>query len=263
MTITVALAGGAGLLSPAKAAGPFAGWAAVVVAGDFHDHSGGDSEAFDNARRDVARALVGAGFSPDNLRQFSVRPERYPAERVMLSEPGLIERQLSDLAAQAHDGCLVYFTSHGSPLGVVIGPRLLSPAGMARIVDDACGMRPTVVIISACFSGVFVPVLAEPDHMVLTAARPDRASFGCGSSDRYPYFDACVLETLPQGADLALLARRVQACVAAKEKAAGMAPPSEPQLFEGPEFKLVEPFYQLAAQPASGRLELSRAPGAP
>ena len=38
----------------ARAAGPFADWAAVVVAGDFHAHSGADSEAFDNARRDVS-----------------------------------------------------------------------------------------------------------------------------------------------------------------------------------------------------------------
>ena len=61
------------------------------------------------------------------------------------------------------------------------------------------------MIISACFSGVFVPALAGPNRMVLTAARPDRSSFGCGEADKYPYFDQCVLESMPHAADFAAL----------------------------------------------------------
>jgi hypothetical protein len=93
---------------------------------------------------------------------------------------------------------------------------------------------------------VFVPSLSRADRMVLTAARPDRTSFGCGQSDRYPYFDACMLETLPQVGDLIALGRQVQACVAAKEKATGMTPPSEPQMYVGPQLKALLPFYPLA-----------------
>ena len=228
---------------PAQAASAFSDWAAVVVAGDFHSHDGGDSEAFDNARRDVARDLVGIGFAPGNLRQFSVRPERYPDERLMISDPDLVGAKLGETASQARGGCLVYFSSHGSPAGVLVGPRLLSPAGLSLIVDAACGPRPTVVVVSACFSGVFVPPLARPNRLVLTAARPDRSSFGCGSSDRYPYFDACVIQTMPGASDFADLGRRVQACVADKEKATGMSPPSEPQMFVGSELKPVIAFY--------------------
>jgi hypothetical protein len=44
--------------TPAAAAGAFGDWSAVVVAGDWHAHSGGPSEAFDNARRDVTRAFA-------------------------------------------------------------------------------------------------------------------------------------------------------------------------------------------------------------
>jgi hypothetical protein len=58
-------------------ASSFSDWSAVVVAGDWHAHDGGPSEAFDNARRDVAIALTRAGFKSENIRQFSVRPERY------------------------------------------------------------------------------------------------------------------------------------------------------------------------------------------
>jgi hypothetical protein len=239
--------------SSALAAGAFSDWAAVVIAGDFHAHDGGPSEAFDNARRDVSRSLVDIGFSPQHIRQFSVRPERYPDEHLMVSDPGLIGDQLAELAAADRGGCLIYFSSHGNPSGVLVGSRLLSPAGLSQMVDDACGERPTVVIVSACFSGVFVPPLARPDRMVLTAARPDRSSFGCGSSDRYPYFDACVIETLPSAGDFADLGRRVQGCVAAKETATGMAPPSEPQMFVGSALKPLIAFYPfthvLAAAP--------------
>jgi hypothetical protein len=228
---------------PAHAAGAFSDWAAVVVAGDFHSHDGGPSEAFDNARRDVSRELVDIGFSPANMLQFSVRPERYPDEHLMVSDPDLIGEKLQQLASQATGGCLVYFSSHGNSSGVLVGPVVFSPAGMSQMVDDACGSRPTVVIVSACFSGVFVPPLSRPNRMVLTAARPDRSSFGCGSSDRYPYFDACVIDTLPIASDFADLGRKVQACVAAKEKATGMTPPSDPQMFVGSELKAEIAFY--------------------
>ena len=58
-----------------------------------------------------------------------------------------------------------------------------------------------IVVISACFSGVFVPALAGDQRMILTAARPDRTSFGCGESDKYPYFDDCFLSSAPQARD--------------------------------------------------------------
>ena len=36
--------------------------------------------------------------------------------------------------------------------------------------------------------------------MVLTAARPDRASFGCGEEDHYTFFDTCMLGEVPADA---------------------------------------------------------------
>ncbi|MGZ6019407.1 MAG: C13 family peptidase [Phenylobacterium sp.] len=222
---------------------PFSDWAAVVVAGDWHAHSGSPSEAFDNARRDVSQALEQAGFDQINLRQFSVRPELYKGVTVAKSDPQAIASALSDLTAKAQGGCLVYFSSHGAPMGVVVDQNFLAPGTLAGMLDATCGKRPTVVIISACFSGVFVGPLAGSNRMVLTAARPDRTSFGCGEADKYPYFDQCVLESMPKVGDFAKLATTVQACVAAREIKEGMKPPSEPQLFIGPALKPMLPLY--------------------
>ena len=231
----------------AVAASPFANWAAVVVSGDFHSsHTNNPTETFDNARRDVAAELVRKGFSPANILQFSVRPDRYPDVRPGKSDPEPIYEGLKSLTQRATAGCLVYFTSHGAPQGVLVGNQLLPPQLMDAMVTDACGNRPTVVIISACFSGVFVPVLAGTNRMVLTAARPDRSSFGCSESDKYPYFDACMLRVLPDVHDFVALGPKVQACVAQREVETGMSPPSEPQLFIGPQLRFTLPLMAFA-----------------
>jgi hypothetical protein len=211
----------------------FANWAAVVVAGDWHAHSGAPSEVFDNARRDISADLVRMGFSPDNVVQFSVRPSRYPDVAPRSSDGQTIATTLWDLSNRTDGGCLVYFTSHGSTDGIVMGEDTLPPNRMNQMITNACGDRPTVVIVAACFSGVFVPVLAAPNRMVLTAARPDRTSFGCGEQDRYTFFDTCMLQDLPGSGDFPDLAHNVMGCVAAREKKDGIKYPSEPQLSMG------------------------------
>ena len=222
---------------------PFSKWAAVVVAGDWHAHSGGPSEAFDNARRDVAGELRRLGFERGNMRQFSVRPERYKDAGLGKSDPEAIYKALAELTAQNPDGCLFYVSSHGAPTGVLVDQTILPPSILGAILNRTCGARPTVVVISACFSGVFIPALAEPNRMILTAARPDRTSFGCGEADRYPYFDDCFLQSTPQARDFPALALAVRACVAAREQKEGMKPPSEPQVFIGPQLRPMLPLY--------------------
>jgi hypothetical protein len=46
-----------------------------------------------------------------------------------------------------------------------------------------------VVIISACYSGVFISRLANPDVLVITAADADHPSFGCRDKAKWTYFD--------------------------------------------------------------------------
>lgn len=218
---------------PARAAGPFSDWAAVVVAGDWHAHDGSPSEIFDNARRDVTADLLSLGFHPENVVQFSVRPENYPHQAPLKTDGTTIGNTLWDLSNRTNAGCLIYFSSHGSPDGVVLDQNIYAPKTLALAINNSCSDRPTVVIVSACFSGVFVPALQAPNRMILTAARPDRTSFGCGQTDKYPYFDQCVLQSWPGVGDFPSLGRTVQACVAAREKKEHMLPPSEPQLSIG------------------------------
>ncbi|HKP79017.1 MAG TPA: C13 family peptidase [Phenylobacterium sp.] len=227
----------------AQAAAAFADWSAVVVAGDWHAHDGAPSEGFDNARRDVSAALARAGFEVRNIRQFSVRPERYRDTRPAKSELPGIYGALSDLSRQTGGGCLFYMTSHGMPEGAQLDRGVLRPGVLADMLDRTCGKRPTVVVISACFSGVFVPTLAQPNRMVLTAARPDRTSFGCGQDIKYPYFDDCFLSSMPAAKDFGNLAGAVRECVRRREIAEKLTPPSEPQIWVGAQLRPILPLY--------------------
>lgn len=229
---------------PAAAPSPsLANWAVVVAAGDYRDHDGAPAEIFDNARRDVSAGLIGVGFAKANLTQFSMLPDRYPDAKPSQTDQTLTGAKLVEEAKTATGGCLYYYTSHGAQGAGAIWAtypqlRVIDPALLAQVLDIACGTRPTVVVISACFSGYYVPFLAAPNRMIMTAAREDRTSFGCGATDKYPYFDDCFISSLKTARDFVALGSAVQACVAAKEKALqaqgdSAILPSEPQISIG------------------------------
>jgi len=221
------------LLAAPASAGPFDSWAALVVAGDSHAHSGADSRVFDNARRDLVKALKQMGFAANNIQQYSARPDLDLQTKPLRSDAADIATGFKRLTQQATGGCFVYFTSHGAPLGIVVGDSLVPIRAIGDIIDDSCHDRPAVVIISACFSGMFIPVLHADNRMIFTAARPDRTSFGCGEANTYTFFDQCILESLPKANNFPALADKTKECVAAREKEEGATPPSEPQLYIG------------------------------
>ena len=89
------------------------------------------------------------------------------------------------------DVLFLILTSHGSPDGLAIkAGRLtetLSPSRLANMLAQS-GIRHKVVIISACYSGVFIPRLANPDVLVITAADANHSSFGCEDAAKWTYF---------------------------------------------------------------------------
>ena len=230
VVFSFALIASAHAFAASASAADFSRWAVLVVAGDNHAHNGNPSAVFDNARRDLVKAFTGMGFSPANIAQFAVSPD--PAAQH--ANVRAIANTLWDLTSRAPAGCLIYFTSHGTEDGIVIDQDVMGPGTFGKIVQNACGAKPSVIVMSSCFSGQFVPALEGENRMVLSAARAERTSFGCGELDQYTFFDDCFLRALPMADDFPKLGDLTRQCVAFREKQMNATPPSEPQLSVGP-----------------------------
>jgi len=136
------------------------------------------------------------------------------------------------------DVLVLFLTSHGSPAGldIVAGSRtsILTPPAL-RDMLDASGAKYRVVIISACYSGVFVPVLANPRTLVITAAAADRSSFGCEDRATWTYFgEAFFHQALKRASTLQSAFSEARRMVTAREQHEGFQP-SNPQMAGGAE----------------------------
>ncbi len=221
----------------AHAQSRFDGWASAIIAADWRTSAGEPIQAFDNARRDLTAGFLAVGFSRADMVDVTLRPDARPVTTV---EDAV--RQITEATARAQRGCLLYITSHGVPGEIVFGPDvIMTPVMLATLVRNWCGERPTVLVLSACFSGSFIDALAGTNRMILTAARRDRASFGCSEDAVYPYFDGCVIERMPTSNDFIALGNAVRSCVKEREEAEGLRPASEPQVFIGANMQLLAP----------------------
>jgi len=136
----------------------------------------------------------------------------------------------------AEDILVLVLTSHGSPegIGLVAGgeARLVTP-GDVRTLLDAAKAQYRVVIVSACYSGVFARELADARTLVITAAAADKPSFGCRDGATWTYFgDAFFNKALRGERRLDIAFERARGLVTQREKREGFDP-SNPQIAGG------------------------------
>jgi hypothetical protein len=92
------------------------------------------------------------------------------------------------------------------------------------------GDRRAVIIVSACYSGSLIGDLRSPRRIVITAARADRSSFGCGSESKITYFgDAFLAHALNRNADFIGAFDHARATIAGWERHEHLTP-SQPQI---------------------------------
>ncbi|SEE65737.1 C13 family peptidase [Pseudomonas coleopterorum] len=131
------------------------------------------------------------------------------ADRAMASRETL-SRSVQTLAARSgpEDLVFIYLTSHGTSEHELVldQPRLqlgdLPADELAAVLAPLKG-RDKVVVISACYSGGFIPALRDEKTLIMTASRADRVSFGCSEEADFTYFgDALFAQALNQTDDL-------------------------------------------------------------
>jgi hypothetical protein len=196
-------------------------WRAVLVAGD------NSSPAFDNGIDTLRDRFAALGVR--NIALLSASPTR-GGQR---SSARNVE---SAVGAGGGEACFVYLTSHGDESGFFLRTdrRTLTPAALDQALNQGCGERPTVLVVSACHSGTFITAQTRrPNRIIVAAAAADRTSFGCGADDDYTYYDQCFLQQLDGASTWRELAQATRGCVATLERRLGVRRESRPQLFVG------------------------------
>ena len=136
-----------------------------------------------------------------------------------------------------NDVLVLFMTSHGDRKGVALQlPNKivdLTPQDVATAFKQE-GIKNRVVIVAACFSGIFVPPLQNPNTIVLTAADATHTSFGCAPERDWTYFgDAFFRQSVQPGTDFQDAFRHAQILIQGWELM-DHATPSNPQGFFGP-----------------------------
>jgi len=134
-------------------------------------------------------------------------------------------RAIGERMDRDEDILLLFLTSHGSEdhefylnLGELPLDQL-DPATLREAIDEA-GIRWRVLVVSACYSGGFIEALSAPETLVITAARADRPSFGCGVQSEITWFgEAFLTEALNTTSDFVGAFEQARVAIRKRERA--------------------------------------------
>ena len=146
--------------------------------------------------------------------------------------------RLSAVMDPQQDILLLYLTTHGSEdhtLLVDMDPLPLDQIGAQDLgaILAAHPFKWKVVVVNACYSGGFIPPLQGDGTLVLTAARSDRSSFGCGNDSAATYFGrAWLIDALNRTPDFIAAFAQATDEIAKWEQQDRLLP-SEPQMAVG------------------------------
>lgn len=156
------------------------------------------------------------------------------------------------------DVLFLYMTSHGlsnqfemenAPLDL----KDVDPKWLKETLDKS-GIRWRVIVISACYSGSFVPALQDDNTLIITASAADRASFGCSNEADYTYFGRAFFDqAMRENNSIGAAFEQSKATVAQWETAQGFEA-SEPQWSIGKNMEFMLPQLEQRLFPAATNL---------
>ena len=134
------------------------------------------------------------------------------------------------------DLVFIYLTSHGTREHELVldQPRLQladMPADDLAAALAPLKNRNKIIVISACYSGGFIPALKDEKTLIMTASQADKVSFGCSEEADFTYFgNALFAQALNQTDDLQQAFTLAKEYVAEREQTDGFEA-SEPQIW--------------------------------
>lgn len=208
----------------------------------------GTQSVFESEAKGAARILeTQLGSKGRTVVRFNTK-RRFNATPPVLLAAAQATGQVLD---PTEDIVALVLTSHGAPegVGIVAGrdTQLLTPNDVKVLLNETKA-RHRILIVSACYSGVFAKALADPRTLVITAAAADKPSFGCRDGATWTYFgDAFFNKALRREPRLDVAFETARGLVTQRERREGFDP-SNPQMAGG-----AEVLARLNARPAPSR----------
>lgn len=201
---------------------------------------GTDSDpVFGREAREAARVLSrrynAAGRTVTLAMSDGSRPSDLP--RGSPDNIGATLARVAELMDKNEDVLVLYTTGHGAPIGLAYndgseGFGVLGPDWLRRTLDSL-GIKRRVLLLSACYSGIFIAPLSSPDTAIVTAASSDRTSFGCFSDNDWTFFgDALINHALRKPTKLSPAVEEARKEIAGWESREQLTP-SQPSVMIG------------------------------
>lgn len=143
--------------------------------------------------------------------------------------------------ARPQDRVMLLIATHANPgtLNINVGGKNTAPL-TARTLSDALaplGKTPTLVVLSACYSGAFIKPLQSPNRVVLTATDTYKTSFKCQYPGEHTFFaDALFNQAGAEQLSVTDWMGTAQKAIQTQEKRRRL-PASTPKMFVGDEAK--------------------------
>ena len=175
-------------------------------------------------------------------------------------------RRIGQQMNRESDVLFLYMTSHGLPNQFEMENEPIDlddvdPKWLRESLDKS-GIRWKVIVISACYSGSFIPALQSPDTLIITASAADRASFGCSNEADYTYFGRAFFDqAMREQSTLKAAFNEASETVAKWENAQGFEP-SEPQWVIGKNIEMMLPQLEQHLFPQQGGTNTAQAQSA-
>lgn len=205
----------------------------------------GDQDVFRLEVRAV-RSLFERSFDARD-RAVSLVNHRKTMDQVPLATHETIEKTLmavADHMDRDEDLLVLFMTSHGAEwdgFSLTLNGNdfgRLRTGQLARMLG-ASRARNRVVVVSSCYSGQFVPALAEENTLLITSSASDRSSFGCTADAEWTWFgQAYFRDALPKHRNFAKAFEEAKKLVRKREDASDYTR-SVPQIRMGDNIRAV------------------------
>ena len=140
--------------------------------------------------------------------------------------------------ARPQDKVIVLISTHGNVdfLSINFSNTYYPHINANMLNQSLAALRgtPTLILISACYSGSFVEPLSAASRVILTASAKDRGSFGCQFHSTNTHFvDALLNQPSLSDRSIAQLMEQAKIDVDRRETKQKLSPSSSPQIFVG------------------------------